>query len=118
VDVSIKTMFTQEMLDTISRSHLPAAQYIAKYTDQRYYQWDELAACAWLDPSIITKERLVYMDVDLSHGVSYGDTLTWVEKLKPEIAAGLVHAQLDLDLPKFKDMFVKLMSGPTPRAVH
>src|SRR5580704_1968697 len=83
VDVSIKTMFTREMLDTISRSHQPAAQYIAKYTDQRYYQWDELAACAWLDPSIITKERLVYMDVDLNHGVTYGDTLTWVEKLKP-----------------------------------
>ena len=118
VDVSIKTMFTQEMLDTISRSHQAAAQYIAKYTDQRYYQWDELAACAWLDPSIITKERLVYMDVDLGHGVSYGDTLTWVEQLKPEIAVGLVHAQLDLDLPKFKEMFVKLMSGSTPRAVH
>jgi hypothetical protein len=45
------------------------------------------------------------MDVDLSHGVSYGDTLPWVEKLKPETAEGQVHAQLDLDLPKFKEMF-------------
>jgi purine nucleosidase len=118
VDVSIKTMFTQQMLDAISRSRQPAAQYIAKYSDQRYYQWDELAACAWLDPSIITKERLVYMDVDLSHGVTYGDTLTWVEKLKPATEVGLVHAQVDLDLPKFKDMFIKLMSEPTPRAVR
>jgi purine nucleosidase len=67
---------------------------------------------------IITKEGLVYMDVDLSHGVSYGDTLTWIEKLKPEIAVGLVHAQLDLDPPKFKEMFVKLISSPIPRAVH
>ena len=118
VDVSIKTMFTQQMLDAISRSRQPAAQYIAKYSDQRYYQWDELAAFAWLDPSIIRKERLVYMDVDLSHGVTHGDTLTWVEKLKPATEIGLVHAQLDLDLPKFKDMFVRLMSEPTPRAVH
>ena len=31
----------------------------------------ELAACAWLDPSIISKERQLYMDVDLSHGPSY-----------------------------------------------
>ena len=118
VDVSIKTMFTQQMLDAISRSRQPAAQYIAKYSDQRYYQWDELAACAWLDPSIITKERLVYMDVDLSHGATYGDTLTWVEKLQPATEVGLVHAQLDLDLPKFKDLFIRLMSEPTPRAVR
>ena len=118
VDVSIKTMFTQQMLDAISRSQYPAARYIAKYSQQRYYLWDELAACAWLDPSVITKERLVYMDVDLSHGASYGDTLTWVQKLKPAIEVGLVHAQVDLDLPKFTEMFVRLMSGPTPHAVH
>jgi inosine-uridine nucleoside N-ribohydrolase len=70
VDVSIKTMFTQEMFDAISRSSNPAAQYIAKFAGERYYLWDELAACAWLDPSIITKVRDVYMDVDLSHGPS------------------------------------------------
>ena len=41
--------------------------------------WDELAACAWLDPKIITREKQVYMDVDLGHRASYGDTLTWDE---------------------------------------
>jgi purine nucleosidase len=112
VDVSIKAMFTQQMLDEISRSPHPAAQYIAKYSQDRYYLWDELAACAWLDPTIITKERQVYMDVDLSHGPSYGDTLTWNEKIKPVIDVKLVHAQLDLDLPKFTKMFVDLMSAP------
>ena len=76
VDVSIKAMFTQAMFDAIARSPNPAAQYIAKYATERYYLWDELAACAWLDPTIITKMRQVYMDVDLSHGPSYGHTLT------------------------------------------
>jgi len=57
VDVSIKAMFTQEMLDAISQSSSPAAQYIARFAKQRYYLWDELAACAWLDPAIITKVR-------------------------------------------------------------
>ena len=114
VDVSIKAAFTQKMLDEISRSPNPAAQYIAKYSQERYYLWDELAACAWLDPSIITKERLLYMDVDLSHGPSYGYTLTWAEKLKPATDLQLVHAQVDLDLPKFSKMFVELMSAATP----
>jgi purine nucleosidase len=112
VDVSLKAMFTQQMIDEISKSQHPAAQYIAKYSQDRYYLWDELTACAWLDPTIITKERQVYMDVDLSHGPSYGDTLTWNEKIKPAIDVQLVHAQLDLDLPKFTKMFVELMSAP------
>jgi len=110
VDVSIKAPFTQAMLDEISRSQSPTAKYIASWSQNRYYLWDELAACAWLDPSLITKEKMVYMDVDLSHGPSYGDTLTWTEALKPETAALRVHAQLDLDLPRFQKMFVDLMS--------
>ena len=117
VDVSIKAMFTQQMLDDISRSGNPAAQYIAKYSEYRYYLWDELAACAWLDPAIITKERLLYMDVDLSHGPSYGQTLTWAETMKPATDLQRVHAQVDLDLPRFKRMFVELMSAPPLRAV-
>jgi inosine-uridine nucleoside N-ribohydrolase len=113
VDVSIKAMFTQALLDEIAKSPNPAAQYIAKYSQDRYYLWDELAACAWLDPTIITKERKLYMDIDLSHGPSYGDTLTWTEGQQPQTGVRLVHAQVDLDLPKFEKMFVELMSAPT-----
>ena len=112
VDVSIKAMFTQAMLDEISKSRNPAARYIAQYSEERYYLWDELAACALLDPSIITKRRDLYMDVDLSHGPAYGETLTWDAALKPKIALQLVHAQVDVDLPKFTRMFVALMSAP------
>jgi len=75
---------------------------------------DELAACAWLDPSIITQRLDLYMDVDVSHGSSYGETLTWSKALKPAVDLQLVHAQVDLDLPRFTKMFVDLMSAPTP----
>jgi len=114
VDVSIKAMFSQAMLDEISKSPNPAARYIARYSRDRYYLWDELAACAWLDPSIITQERILFMDVDVSHGPAYGETLTWGEALKPAIDLQRVHAQVDLDLPKFSRMFVEMMSAPTP----
>jgi purine nucleosidase len=115
VDISIKAMFTQEMLDAISKSQNPAARYIAAWSQDRYYLWDELAACAWLDPSLITRTRDVYMDIDLSHGPSYGNTLTWTQDLKPPVDLQLVHAQVDLDLPRFVKMFVDLMSAPTPK---
>jgi inosine-uridine nucleoside N-ribohydrolase len=110
-DVSIKAPFSQQMLDAISKSNTPAARYIAAWSQDRNYMWDELAACAWVDPSLITKEKQLYMDVDLSHGPSYGDTLTWAEGVKPATGVRLVHAQMDLDLPKFQKMFVDLMTG-------
>jgi inosine-uridine nucleoside N-ribohydrolase len=109
-DISIKAPFTQAMLDAVAKSQTPAARYIAAWSQQRYYMWDELEACAWLDPTLITKEQVVYMDVDLSHGPSYGDTLTWPENLKPATGVRPVHAQLDLDLPRFQKMFVELMT--------
>jgi purine nucleosidase len=114
VDISLKAMFTQQMIDAIAKSSNPAAQYIAKFSQERYYMWDELAACAWLDPSIITKENVVYMDVNIDHGPTYGDTLTWTDKLKPVVDVKLAHAQLDVNLPKFTKMFEELMMRPTP----
>ena len=112
VDVSIKAPFTQAMLDEIAKSPNPAARYIAAWSQDRYYLWDELAACAWLDPSIITKEKQVYMDVDLSHGPSYGDTVTWTDAMRPATDVQKVHAQMDVDLARFTREFVELMSAP------
>jgi len=110
-DVSLKAPFSQQMLDALAKSDSPAARYIAAWSRNRSYMWDELAACAWVDPSLITKEDRIYMDVDLSHGSSYGDTLTWNEALKPATGVRLVHAQMDLDLPRFQKMFLDLMTG-------
>ena len=110
VDVSIKAPFTQALIDEISKSNSPTARYIAAWSQEKYYMWDELATCAWLDPTLITGEKQLYMDIDLSHGRSYGDTLTWNEKLKPATGVRLVHAQTDVDLPRFQKMFVGLMT--------
>jgi purine nucleosidase len=113
VDVSIKAPFTQAMLDEIAKSQSPAARYIAAWSQERYYLWDELAACAWLDPPIITREKQVYMDVDLSHGPSYGNTVTWTDAMRPATDVQKVHAQMDVDLGKFTREFVQLMTAPT-----
>jgi purine nucleosidase len=112
VDISLKARFTEEMLAAIAKSHNPAAQYIAHYSQERYYMWDELAAAAWLDPTLITREKLVLMDVDINHGPEYGNTLTWTDQLRPQTEIQKVHAQLDLALAKFEKMFVDLMTAP------
>jgi purine nucleosidase len=111
VDISVKTRFTPEMMAEIVQSNSPTAQYIATYTHEFYYLWDELAAAAWLDPMIITKERILYVDVDLSRGPNYGDTLTWTEKNKPTRAMTPVHVQQDLDSSRFDALFVQRMKA-------
>jgi inosine-uridine nucleoside N-ribohydrolase len=112
VDISVKTGFTKAMLEDISRSPHPAAKYLADYTDEFYYLWDELAAAAWLDPAIITKEQKLYVDVDVNRGQFYGDTLSWTAANKPSLDLQLVHVQTDLDLPRFNKFFVDLMKAP------
>ena len=112
VDISIKTRFTKTMLDEIARSGSPAGRYLAAYTSDFYYCWDELAAAAWLEPSIITKEDKLYIDVNLSRGSGYGDTVSWSETNKPALDLPLVHVQVDLDLARFNRLFVDLMKAP------
>jgi inosine-uridine nucleoside N-ribohydrolase len=111
VDISVKTAFTKAMLEDIARSPNPAAQYLAAYTGEFYYLWDELAAAAWLDPAIIIKEQQLYIDVDLTRGPSYGDTLSWTAADKPKLDLQLVHVQSDLDLSRFNKLFIDLMKS-------
>jgi inosine-uridine nucleoside N-ribohydrolase len=111
VDISIKTQFTKEMLAEIAQSPNPGAAYLARYTHEFYYLWDELAAVAWLDPAIITKEDTLYIDVDLTRGPAYGDTLTWSKGSRPDRELQLVHVQKDLDTDRFNREFVALMKA-------
>jgi inosine-uridine nucleoside N-ribohydrolase len=116
VDISVKTHFTEEMMHEIAESKSPGAQYIVKYTREYHYLWDELAAVAWIDPKIITKERLLYVDVDTTRGPNYGDTLAWTAANKPALdgpegTVQPVHVQEDLDVARFDRMFVDLMKA-------
>ena len=116
-DISVKTRLTPAMIEHIGKAGTPLASYVA-----RFYQsfpgadimWDELAAAAWIDPSIITKRETRYMSVDLDRGAGYGNTLTWSEKDKPVRAVQPVEIQMDLDKEKFYRMFEDLMRAATP----
>ena len=116
-DISVKTRLTSEMIKQIDTGGTALAHYVA-----RFYQsapgadilWDELAAAAWIDPSLITKRERRYLSVDLDRGAGYGNTLTWSDNDKPAQVVQLVEIQVDLDKEKFYRMFVSLMTAPTP----
>jgi len=52
------------------------------------------------------------IDVNLSRGPLYGDTLSWDTANKPGLELQPVHVQTDLDLSRFNKLFVDLMTAP------
>jgi inosine-uridine nucleoside N-ribohydrolase len=115
VDISVKTKFTKAMIEQIAKAGTPSARYIGKYSDEEFL-WDELAVAAWLDPTIITKEVQLYMDIDISHTAGYGNTLVWNPGEQPGLGEQLVHVQTDLDLARFYKLLTDLLSRPSTGA--
>lgn len=113
VDISVKTRMEKDLIERVRKSPTPAAQYVVKYAEPNIL-WDELAAVAWLDPSIITKWKKLYVDVNVDHGASYGNTLVWPEGKQPGMGEVLVQVQDDLDKSKFYKEYVDLLTRPTP----
>lgn len=115
VDISVKTRMTKALIAEIGNSPSAASQYLAKYADEEF-MWDEIAAASWLDPSIITKEEQLYMDIDINHGASYGNVLVWTPEAQPGLGEQLVHLPVELNREKFEKMFIELMARPAPGA--
>jgi len=118
VDISVKTRMTSELINRIKAGKTPSAQYIGKYSrlyGEYNYLWDELAAAAWLDPTLITKKETRFLDVDLGRGAGYGNMLTWADRDKPKVDVQPAEIQVDLDTERFYKMFVDLLTAPTPK---
>ncbi|HTV59487.1 MAG TPA: nucleoside hydrolase [Verrucomicrobiae bacterium] len=96
--------------------------------------WDELLVSSLIDSSVITRSKTMYLDVDIDHGPKYGDTVVWSKPagvptfflpysgpngpddskwqghLLPPEQLHPATVQLDVDVKKFDDIFVNLMS--------
>ena len=120
VDISVKTRLSDDIRNQIAKAKTPVANYHTQFA-RSSYMWDEISALAWMDPSIITKQQELYVNIDISHGAGYGQTI-FVEK---EMEGGggrppvprkmpawwqLATVQWDLDTAKFYKMYIDLMS--------
>ena len=116
IDISLQSRYTDAMHAQITQADSPAANYLSAFDTERYYMWDEIAAVAWLHPDFVTESRRLYLDADMSHGPSYGNTLAWTEDTKPEHHGPLATVQMTLDRKAFDTRFIELMQAPTPQA--
>ena len=111
VDISVKTRFTPEMKATIIKAQTPVTEYLDKYSLPGY-MWDEIAGAALIDPSLITVQKQLYMDIDTDHGANYGKTLFWDPKTEVPPYLRLANVQFDIDAERFYKLFVDLMTRP------
>jgi len=96
--------------------------------------WDELLVAALIDPSVIQESETMYLDADVEHGPKYGTTVVWKQPKEVPVfflpysgprprddAKWLSHltppeqlhpasVEMKVDVAKFEDVFVNLMS--------
>ena len=111
VDVSIKTKLGPEIRAAIAKVDTPVARYLTQYSVESF-MWDELSAAAMIDPSLITGQKQLYVDIDIDHGPNYGETLFWEPDTKVPPYERLATVQFDVDAPKLYDLYIKLMTQP------
>jgi len=96
--------------------------------------WDELTVASIIDPAVIRKSKTMYLDVDITHGPDYGHTVVWKKPrgvtefmmpysgpdgpdpakwqshLTPPAHLHPATVQMEVDVPRFEDDFVEMMS--------
>src|ERR1700675_141507 len=111
IDISVKTLVNPAVRTAIAKSDTPVARYLTQYSVESF-MWDELSAAAMVDPSIITGQKQLYVDIDIDHGPSYGETLFWQPGTELPPYERIATVQFDVDTQKLYDLYVKLMTQP------
>jgi purine nucleosidase len=133
---------SQDLMKRVAESGGPLANHVKSvYLDSKppagtsmwSMMWDELTVASLIDPSVIRKSETMYLDVDITHGPSYGHTLIWkpqadvpsfflpysgpdgadhskwVGHLSPPAHLHPASVQMEVDAQRFNDLFVTLM---------
>ena len=109
IDISVKTRLTPAIQAAIAKVDTPVTRYLGKYS-LTGYMWDEIAGAAMIDPSIITGQKKLYMDIDVDHGAGYGRTLFWNSSAKLPPYEHVANVQFDIDAEKFYKLYIDLMT--------
>jgi purine nucleosidase len=115
IDISVKTVVNPAVRAAIAKADTPVARYLTLYSVESF-MWDELSAAAMVDPSIITGQKQLYVDIDIDHGQSYGETLFWEPGTELPPYERMATVQFDVDTQKLYDLYIKLMRQPAKPA--
>jgi inosine-uridine nucleoside N-ribohydrolase len=102
-------LFSDEVIQQIGQVKTPLSEYVTKYAEKGVPLWDELTVGIYLDPTLITNQKEVLMDVDVSHGPGYGSARIYADSVAPRLGERKVNVVLDVDAKRFVKTFIKAM---------
>ncbi|HZZ18545.1 MAG TPA: nucleoside hydrolase [Opitutaceae bacterium] len=112
-DATVGTKFTKEVqAKATAGCDTPAARYVAKFGEIGFPMWDEIASAVFMDPTIIRQSDQVAMDIDISHGQSYGSTVSWAPANAPGLGEPVVTVVRSIDIPRLEQMFADEVRRP------
>ena len=104
-NVTSQAKMTPEVIDRIAATS-PVGAYVREYARRNQPMWDELVTAVAVDRSLVTKDVVARMDVDLAQGASYGRAQVWSEAMAPKQGEQPVHIVLAVDADRFLNTFV------------
>jgi inosine-uridine nucleoside N-ribohydrolase len=108
-------LFSDEVIRQIGQVKTPLSEYVTKYAEKGVPLWDELTVGVYLDPTLITNQKEVLMDVDVSHGPGYGSARIYADSVAPRLGERKVNIVLDVDAKRFVKTFIKAMQWEPPK---
>jgi inosine-uridine nucleoside N-ribohydrolase len=108
-------LFSDEVIQQIGQVKTPLSEYVTKYAEKGVPLWDELTVGIYLDPTLITNQKEVLMDVDVSHGPGYGSARIYADSVAPRLGERKVNIVLDVDAKRFVKTFIKAMQWEPPK---
>lgn len=111
VDISVKTRLSDDIQAQIAKTDTPLTRYLKQFS-RPSFMWDEIAVAAMLDPTLITDQKELYVNIDIDHGPSYGQTIFFDTDTKAPAWWKLATVQFDLDTSHFYQIYVRLMTLP------
>lgn len=108
-NVTAQAKMTPQVIARLDQRQ-PVGAYLAKYARVNQPMWDEMVTAVAVDRSLVTKEVVARMDVDILPGPSYGRAQVWSEEMAPKQGEQPVHIVLEVDAKRFVDRFVEQAS--------
>ncbi len=96
---------TEALKAKIAASGTPVARYFGSYAKVGQPLWDELTTAVAADRSLIIKELVAKMDVDLLPGPAYGTAQIWKDEFAPHMGEQTVHIVEAVDADRFVATF-------------
>jgi inosine-uridine nucleoside N-ribohydrolase len=109
-DVTESVKVTRDIVERIGKAGTAVARYFQAYARIGQPFWDEITVAVALDRTLITKDIVARMDVDILPGPAYGQAQVWSEEQAPGNGEVQVHIVQEIDAPRFLATFASYAS--------